>query len=204
MNAGVQLVGLGSSAYELAQQIMAQIDADDWSFVTALSTQTPKELKDVRDRIIAFGTEGQLAAFDAILATTNNPEIIEVIGTAPKRARPWWHYALGLTAVGGVGLLAYKAFNSSRPALAGPRTGPFYYLNYRQALRRAKRLADEIGYSVNVATGVDPRKPERAEYVVSLPGDSLPNYTFVAKVTRDGEVKSSGSRYHRMMERRGA
>lgn len=81
-------------------------------------------------------------------------------------------------------------------------TGPFYYLDYREALQRAKRLAVQTNSKIRVATGMDERAPKRVEYVVAKVGDVPSNFTVVAFADPTGNIESSGSRYQRMMERR--
>ena len=80
--------------------------------------------------------------------------------------------------------------------------GPFYYLSYREALQRAKRLAIQTNSKIRIATGMDERAPGRVEYVVAKAGDVPPGFTTVAFADPAGNIESSGSRYHRMMERR--
>lgn len=193
--------GLGSPSYDTAKQVVELLAQDDfWSATALLAGLSPVELAMVADKAIALGANPDTVK--AMVASLGKTEVIEVVGTAP--GRPWWHYALGLAAVAGVGLLAYKAFKHPSAALGHVlRTGPFYYLDYREALRRAKQLASEAGRTVHVSAGVDSRKPERTEYAVALVGESPYDFHAVSRVTRDGEVKSTGSRYHRMMERRG-
>ncbi len=83
-----------------------------------------------------------------------------------------------------------------------PASGAFYYLRYRDALKRAKRLAIQIDSKIRIATGIDDRAPGRVEYAVIASCAVPKGFTVVAFANPTGSIESSGSRYHRMMARR--
>lgn len=101
--------GLGSPSYDTAKQVVALLAQDDyWSATALLAGLSPVELAMVADKAIALGANPD--TIKAMVASLGKTEVIEVVGTAPGAKRPWWHYALGVGAVVGVGALAYKAW----------------------------------------------------------------------------------------------
>ena len=79
----------------------------------------------------------------------------------------------------------------------------FYDRTYREAIVRARRLAKSAGSKVRISAGRDERKPEDLFFAVSE-GVAIPrDANLVATVDPSGHVEMSGTRYHRMMKRRG-